>query len=366
MKIAHLSHRFWPCTGGIETHIMQLCEELNAKGNETKVVCLNKCPNSNKVLPAKDEKNGIAIERLKFLNLRIYRIAFGAIGKVKGFDTVHIHGLGFFSDYFALFKLVHKKRMVLSTHGGIFHTKNHSLLKKIYFNVWCRLTLTAFDKVIAVSKQDFETFKKIVPKSKLVLIENPVPVEVLSKIPRNPVPNSFLFVGRLSKNKGLENLLNAFAKVKKDGNNFSLKIAGKPFDLSKKQVQEMVSEKGLKGNAKVLGMVSKKELLSIYSESEFFVSASEYEGFGISAIEAMSAGLILVLNSIPPFKTFVSDGKTGFIVDFSDKERAGKAIKKTIDLKKSEKQKIRRNARAFSQKFSWKEGLNKFEKVYRN
>jgi len=203
---------------------------------------------------------------------------------------------------------------VLSTHGGIFHTKNHSLLKKIYFNLWCRLTLTAFDKVIAVSAQDFETFKKIVPERKLVLIENPVAVEMLSKIPRKPVPNSFLFVGRLSKNKGLENLLNAFAEVKKDGENFSLNIAGKPFDLSKKQVQEMVSAKDLNEKVKVLGMVSEKELLEFYSESEFFVSASEYEGFGISAVEAISAGLIPVLNSIPPFKTFVSDKKTGFIV----------------------------------------------------
>ncbi len=364
MKIAHLSHRFWPCTGGIETHIMQLCEELNEKGNETKVVCLNKCPNSNEVLPEKGEKNGITIERLKFLNLGLYRIAIGAIGKTKGFDTVHIHGLGFFSDYFALFKLFHKKKLVLSTHGGIFHTKNHSLLKKIYFNLWCRLTLTAFDKVIAVSAQDFETFKKIVPERKLVLIENPVPVETLSKIPRKPVPNSFLFVGRLSKNKGIENLLNAFAKLKKKRSDFSLNIAGKPFDLSKVQVQEMVSAKGLNEKVKVLGMVSEKELLRLYSESEFFVSASEYEGFGISAVEAIAAGLVPILNAIPPFKAFVKEGKTGFIVDFSSKERAGKDIEKAIGLKKSEKQEIGRNARTFSQKFSWKTALNKFEKTY--
>ncbi len=364
MKVAHLSHRFWPCTGGIETHIMQLCEELNAKGDETKVVCLNKCPNSNKVLPAKDEKNGIAIERLRFLNLRIYRIAFGAIGKVKGFDTVHIHGLGFFSDYFALFKLFHKKKLVLSTHGGIFHTKNHSLLKKIYFNLWCRLTLTAFDKVIAVSAQDFETFKKIVPESRLVLIENPVPVEVLSKIPRKPVPNSFLFVGRLSKNKGLKNLLNAFAELKKKRQDFSLKIAGKPFDLSKKQVEKMILAKGLNEKVKVLGMVSEKELLELYSKNEFFASASEYEGFGISAVEAIAAGLVPILNAIPPFKAFVKEGKTGFIVDFSSKERAGKAIGKAIGLKKSERQEMGRNVRAFSQKFCWKTALKKFEKTY--
>ena len=66
MKVAHLSHRFWPCTGGIETHVMQLCENLIAKGIKTKAVCLNKCPNGNERLAGKQSKNGIEIERIGF------------------------------------------------------------------------------------------------------------------------------------------------------------------------------------------------------------------------------------------------------------------------------------------------------------
>ncbi|MFA4855194.1 MAG: glycosyltransferase family 4 protein [archaeon] len=366
MKVVHLSHRFWPCTGGVETHVMQLCEHLLADGIETKVVCLDRCPNSGERLPKSGTKNRVRVERLGFLDLGFYRIAPGAISKTRGFDVVHVHGIGFFSDFFALFKLFHRKRLVLSTHGGIFHTKNYSLLKKIYFNIWCRLALRAFDRVIAVSRQDFETFRRIVPEKKIVLIENPVPVEMLSAIPRKAVPNSFLFVGRLSKNKGLENLLDAFSELKKSRRDFSLKIAGSPFDMTKEELREMILKKGLEGMAEVLGAVSEKELLELYAGSEFFVSASEYEGFGISAVEAMAAGLIPILNGIPAFREFVTEGETGFIADFSSRERAAKKLGEALGLKKAERQAMGRAARAFSRKFCWKNSLKKFEKAYGN
>ena len=360
----HLSSRFWPCTGGVETHVMQLCESLLAEGIETMVVCLDRCPNSRERLPKSGTKNGVRVERLGFLDLGFYRIAPGAIGKTRGFDVVHVHGIGFFSDFFALMKPFHRKRLVLSTHGGIFHTQKNSFLKKIYFNFWCRLALIAFDRVIAVSAQDFETFRKIVPQKKIVLVENPVPVEMLSAIPRKARPNSFLFVGRLSKNKGLENLLDAFSELKKSRQDFSLKIAGGPFDLAKDELEEMILKKGLEGRAEVLGAVSEKLLLQLYAGSEFFVSASEYEGFGISAVEAMAAGLVPVLNDIPAFREFVAEGKTGFIADFSSREKAAKKIGEALGLKKAERQAMGSAAKAFSRKFSWKNSLEKFEEAY--
>ena len=362
MKIVNLSHRFWPCIGGVETHVMQLCKELNAKGIWAKVVCLNKCPNSSKRLLGKERHDGIKIERVGFLDLGVYRIAPGAIGKVKGFDVVHVHGIGFFSDFFALFKLFHRKRLVLSTHGGIFHTKRHLLLKKIYFNIWCRLTLMAFDRVIAVSAQDFETFKKIVPKKKLVLIENPI--EVKKQQGTKPKGNGFLFVGRLSKNKGLNDLIETFAIVKKEIPKVKLRIVGGDFDLSRQELEKKVLKLGLEKNIEILGHVSGKELERNYTASGISVSASKYEGFGISSVEAMSKGLIPILNDIRPFRAFVKDGENGFVVDFENWKKAAEKIVTVSRMSNAEKGRIRKNARVFAQGFSWKKNIAKFEKVY--
>jgi len=365
MRILHVSHRFAPCIGGVETHVMQLCEQLIARGKETAVVCLNKCPNSNERLPAAEKISGIKVRRIGFLDLGLYKIAPGVLRELKGFDVVHVHGMGFFSDFLAITKFLHGKRIVLSTHGGIFHTGGAGLLKKIYFFGWCRLVLRAFDRVIAVSEPDFETFAKILPKKKLLLIENPVDIGKLSRIGGKKDPNAVLFVGRLSKNKGLPELLRAFAAARKKVPSARLKIIGGEFDLGVKELEKKAKELGIGGCVEVAGSVSGGELLRAYAKGSVFASASEYEGFGISAIEAMAGGLIPVLNGIPAFRRFVRNGENGFITDFSDGEKAGQAIAQAVLMDSENRGRIASAARESAKKFGWNESTAKFLHAYR-
>ena len=51
-------------------------------------------------------------------------------------------------------------------------------------------------------------------------------------------------------------------------------------------------------------------------------SASEYEGFGVAAVEAMSAGLFPLVSDIPAFRRLVTRVDAGMLVDFSDVEAA--------------------------------------------
>jgi len=364
-KIVHVSHRYWPCLGGVETHVRELCEKLAADGVKSRVVCLNKCPNSGNELKASEKVNGVKVERVGFWDLGFYKIAPGVFGKLGKADTVHVHGIGFFSDFLALTRPFHGKRLVLSTHGGIFHTNRKSFLKRAYFFGWCRLALRTFDKVIAVSKTDYKLFAKILPKKKLELIENPIDLKKFTSLKGKKRDKSFLFVGRLSKNKGLKGLLRCFAEVKASRADFSLSIAGKEFDLSVKELREEARKLGIAEQVNVLGQVSDKRLLELYAKSEFFVSASEYEGFGISAVEAMASGSIPLLNNIAAFKRFVKDRENGFIVDFSKKKKAAAIVLEAIWLGQGEKRKLRENAKEFAEGFSWKKGIKSFEKAYK-
>ncbi|MCX6799369.1 MAG: glycosyltransferase family 4 protein [Candidatus Diapherotrites archaeon] len=364
MRVLHVSHRFAPCIGGVETHVMQLCDQLARKGHSVRAACLNKCPNLGKTLPVQEKISGIEVKRLRFLDLRFYKIAPGILGELKGADIVHVHGIGFFSDILALTKIFHGKKLVLSTHGAVFHTEKIGALKKIYFNLWCRLVLRTFNRIIAVSESDAALFAKIVPKQKIALIENPVDVDALAGLPRRPLPDSILFVGRLSKNKGLPELLQAIALVKKDIPDVKLTVAGEEFDLKRAEVEKIAGELGLSGNVVVAGKISDERLAKEYVSSVFFASASRYEGFGISAIEAMAAGLIPVLNNIPTFRGFVEEGGNGFIADFSDPHKAAGKIKAALRMDQKSRERMSEAAKRSVEKFGWKEGIEKFAEVY--
>jgi alpha-1,3-mannosyltransferase len=66
------------------------------------------------------------------------------------------------------------------------------------------------------------------------------------------------------------------------------------------------------------------------SRCSYFVSASQYEGFGLTAVEALGAGLIPVLNAIPSFTKIVGEAGVGTLARFDDADRAARAMLDTV------------------------------------
>jgi len=59
---------------------------------------------------------------------------------------------------------------------------------------------------------------------------------------------------------------------------------------------------------------------------------SSYEGFGLSLIEAMAAGKLVIANNIPVFKNIISHSRNGFLINFSDTKKAAETIYSIIKL----------------------------------
>ena len=215
-----------------------------------------------------------------------------------------------------------------------------------------------------MSKNDFELFSKIVPREKLALIENGIDFEKFSMAKNEKTKNSFVFLGRMSRNKRIDLLIDAFAGLKRKTKDFELHIAGMDFDNILEEMKRKAEESGIAENVFFHGEVSEKELLELLGSSEFFVSASEYEGFGLTALEAMAAGCIPVLNKIDSFKNFVSAGKNGFIADFEKSAETAERIFEITEMEKKRKSEIAGNAAARAGDFSWEKKALEYEKVY--
>lgn len=360
IKVLHVCPHFLPCTGGIEKVVLDLCMNLKKKEVHSGVLCLNKCAYSSKLLPEKEKINGIDIHRVSFKDLKYYKYAPFDLELLKKFDIIHVHGIGFFADFLAKTKQTHKKPLILSTHGGIFHTKKLGFIKKIYFNLIAKNSLKKFSKVIAISKNDFELFSRIVPEEKLILMENGVEVEKFAKTKPDFKNKNLLFIGRLSKNKRIDNLIKIMRFLPKKQKLF---IIGEDWEHIRGELEKLSKQLGIEKQVVFCGRLSEKDLLEKMEKCLFFASASEYEGFGISAIEAMAAGLIPILNNIPSFNSFVENEKNGFIIDFSNIENAQKKINEICKAKNIELKKISEKARKKAMEFAWKNKINEFRKL---
>jgi alpha-1,3-mannosyltransferase len=364
MKILHISHHYKPCIGGVEKVVEELCSNLKKQGQECKVFCLNRCHNGKKMLAIKEQFPEVKVERLEFANMNYYKFAPFRLSRLKEFDLIHVHGLGFFADFLAITKFLHKKPLVLSTHGGIFHTKSESLLKKAYFGLWGGILTRFFDKIIAVSQHDAELFSKIAPAKKISVIENGINFEKFSSVKGAQDSKTFLYFGRLSKNKGLRELIEAFSLVCEKNTQAKLVIVGKDFDRLLPGLKKKAKALGIANKVLFKGEVTNKQLLNLMGQAGTFVSASHYEGFGISAVEAMAAGLLPVLNAIDSFKKFVKTGHNGFLADFSNKEDAAKQMELALKLGAAKRKRLVTNAKKFASGFDWETKTKEHIKIY--
>ncbi|HLC79220.1 MAG TPA: glycosyltransferase family 4 protein [archaeon] len=358
MNIVQISNHFSPCIGGVERVVEDICTYFSSKKHKIEVICLDRCAYSSKPLLPTQKLGNIFVRRIPFLDLKYYKIAPGVLGRIFDADILHVHGIGFFSDLLILTKPFHKKNVVVSTHGGIFHTKNIGFIKNLYFFWIQKLILPHASKVIAVSNNDYELFRKI--SNNVVLIENGVEISAFKQ--GKKLKNSFLFVGRFAKNKRVEKLLEAFAQLEEK--DFTLIIAGTDWgnllDFYKRKAKEL----GIGGFVKFAQNPLRDELGALYSSSEYFVSASEYEGFGISLVEAMACGCIPIVRRNEGFANIITEGVNGLFCDFEKPKIAAGNIKSALDMNSSQKKSLSKNAQLRSKDFSWGEKFKMLEKIY--
>lgn len=116
--------------------------------------------------------------------------------------------------------------------------------------------------------------------------------------------------GRLAPIKGIINLIQAIATLRAEFPDIRLEIAGAgPAQLS---LERRVRELGLDDLVTFLGW--QVNLQSVMAGWDVFVAPSLEEAFGISALEAMAAGLPVVASSVGGLPELVEDGRTGWLV----------------------------------------------------
>ena len=175
-----------------------------------------------------------------------------------------------------------------------------------------------------------------------------VNTEVFSPSKRNPYlyglngDTKFLYVGRVSKEKNLKLLADAFIDITNKGFCSNLTIVGDgPY---RKEMEDL-----LKGYpALFTGFLTGNELSQIYASSDVFVFPSATDTFGNVVLEAQASGLPVIVSDEGGPKELMVDGETGLVVKANSITALADAL--TFFLRNKEKiATMGRNARHFTE-----------------
>src|SRR3989338_2434889 len=162
-----------------------------------------------------------------------------------------------------------------------------------------------------------------------------------------------LYIGQLISRKNIPFLLQVVKALPEE---YILLIAGD--GPLKNQLQDIVRSLQLDNRVTFCGHISEEEKPKMISLADFFLFSSSNEGFGLSVLEAMACGKIVIAAKLPVFQQFIDTGRNGFLLDL-DSQRWVKTIL-SLDHKPQTKRSLEKNARQSAKKFSW----NNFAKTY--
>lgn len=338
MKVLMLTPSYEPIIGGTETLVKNLATHLNKIGVHTDVLTFNM---DKKWEPRWKweirEENGFKVYRIPASNpfkripnpmgifFKMNVIPNPSFRKiVKEYDILHFH-----DDVdltFPLFSYFVKKLKVFHCHT-IQDTFNS--YKK---NSFCRyMLIRATNKYISNSKSTMDFSCKLgIEKDKIEILPNGVDIDRFK--PDNQRDESLLlFVGRISKRKGIHILLDAL--------NFldaavSLVIIGpNSNDQYSREIFTQIEEKNKKGKHDIvyLGSVNLDDLVKWYQKASIFVCPSTIEPFGIVNVEALSCETPVVASNVDGIPDIVEDHKNGILVPPNDPVKLAEAIQYLLD-----------------------------------
>jgi glycosyltransferase involved in cell wall biosynthesis len=252
----------------------------------------------------------------------------------------------------------HPLRMTIETYPNIKKNKRIlSFLEKIAFDV-----LQRADRIVLLNKKAQEVFcleyPAFVDKTNVVYIGIP-DISTGNKISDVNEVINFISTGTIGRRKGYDLLVEAVLKLdEQTRNQIKLSIIGLgPI------YQDLIlfCEKNNLNNITFLGRVD--DVFSLLEKSDVFILTSRDEGMPMAAVEAMRAGLALVLTNVGCMSDLVKNNKNGFICE-PDADKISQSIKNIVTEKNRLKDFKLESRNIYKNNFTIERMINDYERIF--
>ena len=384
MKICLVSPSFLPTIGGAELAVHHLAKSLTDAGNEVVVFTSRK----------KKKQEFVADYKIKYyprmprgyLQGHVFALFLVLLQKRYKFDLIHIHKAQM-GCYAIKSKRMLKVPIIITTHGGdiqVCPEINYGDRLDPVWNKRIEYAILNADLVTAISTATKKQYLDIgALEERIVNVPNGVVLErfndtcfdihELLGLARDT--KLLLTVGRYHPVKGYEYLIKAMPKIIACCKKVRCLMIGRGLEILKPLIRDLQIENyvtlidqqfsnQIKYNNKLnLVRIPDDMLLSAYKSSDIYVSSSLIEGFALTVVEAMAAGLPVIATNVPGNEDAVVDGENGLLV----KAKSSKDLsEKIIQLLKNDDLRSVMSKKSFdmSRQYDWRIIAGQYIKAY--
>ncbi len=320
--------------GGIAQHVQGLTKFLKNNGHHVEIISSE----NTFTIPIKGLKNP------SFMISSFLKAKFK-----KNQDIVHAHNI---PASLAMKNTTGKK--ILSLHGIYSQQIDqlHGTTTGNISNKYEKNALTWADAITVISKEAFDYYTNL--GYTVFQIPNAIDISSLSSDVDRRYQNQVIFAGRLSREKGVDLLLEIAQKLP---NEIDLVILGS--GPEEKCIQDLVK---IQKNIHFLGYRNKEKTISLIRGSDVLIQPSLNEGISSTVIEAMACKIPVIATNVGGNKELIND-QTGLLVDSNSSSQFLDKIQYVLS-NKSKFEAITNNAFAYVQQYDWKIIGKKYLELY--
>jgi glycosyltransferase involved in cell wall biosynthesis len=289
---------------------------------------------------------------------------YRAIGKIiTQVDLVAIHSLNLFPQLAAY---VHARRThtpyIVTPHGALdpWLRQNSARRKAINNFVWQTGMLSRAAALHFTTQDEADLVADIAPGVPRYIVPNGVRVSEFRALPdkqhfRDQFLNGYsgkvvLFLGRVTKKKGMDLLLSGFALATRTREALLVVVGPDDENLTPALTRQAV-ELGIASRVRFIGPLYDDDRRAALASADIWALTSYTENFGIAALEAMAAGLPIVITTAVNIARDVESAGAGCVISL-DADQIGGEIHRLLEHPEHRRQ-LSRRAVSFAERYDW-------------
>ncbi|HTA17358.1 MAG TPA: glycogen synthase, partial [bacterium] len=340
MKVTLFTKEYPPHVyGGAGVHVKFLAKEL-ARIMDVDVRCFGEQDSREAHLSAKGYAPWDQLKGAQKFSPVLETLSVNLLSQCESLDADVVHTHTWYAHFAGLLaKTLYGVPFVATCHSlePLRPWKEEQLGRGYALSTWIeKICIESADKVVAVSRQMkadiLEHFK--IPADKVEVIHNGIDLDLWSKRPLSPALKAawgiaddyVLFLGRCTKQKGVEHLVDAAADI-------PCQVVMAMGGADTKDYEALITEK-LKGKKNIVHinkMLSEDEAAQLYSQARACICPSIYEPFGIINLEAMAWQAPVIASSVGGIVEIVEQGETGLLIEPGVPAQISAAVRRLLE-----------------------------------